>query len=186
MTITYETAIRDFKFWSYAEDRAAKLEEADWDVIEPILEEAYPEGIEGGRLNDIFWFDFDTIAQWLGYKDEEDFDRQRTPDYIDDDELASHIYDWWKAYVDQVRSADGEDDLVFICEEVFGEDMDDVVEEWPADFSNSSAYRCLTEKYDEDELMDYLFEDDRGSELLERFPTKEGFRDEIMAKNDAK
>lgn len=29
------------------------------------------------QINDLFWFEFDTICQWLGYKDEDDFLNKR-------------------------------------------------------------------------------------------------------------
>ena len=73
MKIYEEKAIRDFKFWSAAEDRAAKLTDEDWDTVESELESQYPDGIDDGKLNDLFWFEFDSIVQMLGYKDEEDF-----------------------------------------------------------------------------------------------------------------
>ena len=32
-----------------------------------MLEELYPEGMEEVEVNDFFWFEDDTIAEWLGY-----------------------------------------------------------------------------------------------------------------------
>lgn len=39
------------------------------------MESAAPEsGWTDDDINNFFWFDFDTIADWLGYKDGEHFD----------------------------------------------------------------------------------------------------------------
>lgn len=72
---------RQFQFWSSARKRADSLTSEDWDKIEPMLEDMFPDGVEDGKFNDFFWFEFDTIAQWLGYKDEEDMDMKRDPHY---------------------------------------------------------------------------------------------------------
>lgn len=79
MKLYRDIAPRDFDFWEGAKERAAMLTDEDWDKVEPILEDLYPEGTEDSTLNDLFWFDFDTIAEWLGYKDEEDMDMKRDP-----------------------------------------------------------------------------------------------------------
>lgn len=36
------------------------------------MEELYPDGMEEIEVNDFFWFAGDTIAQALGYEDEDD------------------------------------------------------------------------------------------------------------------
>ena len=74
MKIVSETSVRNFGFWSGGADRAKDIKcDSDWDIIESELESAYPEGMTDDELNDFFWFDFDTIAQWLGYKSEEHY-----------------------------------------------------------------------------------------------------------------
>lgn len=84
MKYTVEESLRNFKFWSGGKDRADNCSPEELDSIEEFLEEIEPsEGWTDGAINDMFWFDFDTLAQHLGYKDEEDFDRQHDPDYLD-------------------------------------------------------------------------------------------------------
>lgn len=71
MKIISETEIKNFEFWSGGRDRALEIKsDEDWKTIEYMLEELYPEGITDTQLNDIFWFDFDTLAEWLGYESE--------------------------------------------------------------------------------------------------------------------
>lgn len=77
MKIYREESLFNFDFWAGAKDRAEKLSLNDFEIIEEQLEELYPEGMSETEINDFFWFDFDTIAEWLGYDDEEDFDQQR-------------------------------------------------------------------------------------------------------------
>lgn len=72
MTIIKEERLENFEFWSGARYLADKLTCKEFDVIEELLEELYPDGMEETEVNDFFWFDGDTIAQALGYEDEDD------------------------------------------------------------------------------------------------------------------
>lgn len=67
MTITREDSLRNFEFWSGAVDTVKYLTEDELDEIEEILEELYPEGMDETEINDLFFFEDDTIARWLGY-----------------------------------------------------------------------------------------------------------------------
>jgi len=76
MKITTEQSISDFKFWSGAKDNAAELTFSQLNEVESILEDLYPEGIDETQLNDLFWFDFETVKDWLSITDEEDEDEE--------------------------------------------------------------------------------------------------------------
>lgn len=67
MTIIREESLRlrYFEFWSGAEVNASKLSYEQLDELEEILEELYPDGLSETQLNDLMWFDFDTICEWL-------------------------------------------------------------------------------------------------------------------------
>lgn len=67
MRIVTETSLRYFDFWSGAKDTAECLTLGQLDTIEAILEECYPEGMTDTQINDFFWFEKDTIAEWLGF-----------------------------------------------------------------------------------------------------------------------
>lgn len=72
----------DFDFWSGARDTVKYLTDDEveqifemLDEVEQIfemLEEIYPEGIDETTVNDFFWFEDETIAEWLGYDSFED------------------------------------------------------------------------------------------------------------------
>lgn len=53
--------------WSGARDTIKYLTDDEIDTILTILEDCYPDGMTDTQLNDFFWFEDDTIAEWLGY-----------------------------------------------------------------------------------------------------------------------
>lgn len=72
MKITTEQSIANFSFWSGAKANADELTLSQLNEVENILEDLYPDGIGETQLNDIFWFDFETIKEWLGITDEDE------------------------------------------------------------------------------------------------------------------
>lgn len=73
MKIYEEKNLAYFDFWSGAKDNAEKLTYEQFQTLEAILEDCYPDGMDATELNDLFWFDFETVCEWLGI-DEEDED----------------------------------------------------------------------------------------------------------------
>lgn len=72
----------EFDFWSGARDTVNYLTDEEVETIFSMLEEIYPEGISDTELNDFFWFEDDTIAEWLGYSDfEEIMNRRKEEDF---------------------------------------------------------------------------------------------------------
>ena len=66
MTYKVEAPHTEFKFWSGAKSTVKYLTSDELDTIEFILEledYVYTET----DINDFFWFETDTIAEWLGY-----------------------------------------------------------------------------------------------------------------------
>ena len=72
MKIYTENTLSNFEFWAGAKDTVKYLTAEELDTIEMLLEEAYPEGMSETAINDFFWFEDDTIAEWLGYNDFEE------------------------------------------------------------------------------------------------------------------
>ena len=72
MKIYMEKSLRNFEFWSGAKDRVKYLTLHELDVIEDIFEDICPDGMDETSINDFFWFEEDTIAEWLGYDDFDD------------------------------------------------------------------------------------------------------------------
>ena len=72
MKIYTEKSLNDFDFWSGAKDTVKYLTENELNYIESILEDSFPEGMSETEINDFFWFENDTIAEWLGYSSFDD------------------------------------------------------------------------------------------------------------------
>lgn len=74
-----EESLSNFQFWSGGKDRAKLLSAEQLDTVEQMLEEIEPaDGWSDTAINDFFWFDFDTICEWLGYADEEHLEKDIT------------------------------------------------------------------------------------------------------------
>lgn len=75
MTMTIEKKLRDFHFWGGAASNAAKLTPDELDTVEEVLEETLDwdrnEPYSTTEINDTFWFDFETVCEWLGLDYEE-------------------------------------------------------------------------------------------------------------------
>ena len=84
MEIYKEESLNDFKFWCGAKERAQVLTKSDFDTIEAVLEDLYPDGASETTINDLFWFEEDTIADWLGFDSWEDLERDHNDDEDED------------------------------------------------------------------------------------------------------
>ena len=59
--------LRDFKFWGGSAYNVATLTLAQLDELEDIIPDMYEsETLTDTQINDLFWFDFDLICEWLG------------------------------------------------------------------------------------------------------------------------
>ena len=84
MKIYSEQSLADIKFRSGEETTAQRIWEEQgsegFDQLEAILEDLYPDGIDETDLNDLLWFDADTVYEWLGIEDEEEEDEENDDD----------------------------------------------------------------------------------------------------------
>ena len=90
MKIYKEESLWNFDFWSGARDNASELDRNQMEQIESVLEDVYPDGMDATDLNDLFWFEFDTVLSWIGLKQlddgrivDEDYEED---EYEDEDE----------------------------------------------------------------------------------------------------
>lgn len=72
MKIYEEKNLCDFNFWSGAIYHANKMTSEQLTEVESVLEELYPEGMEATQINDLFWFDFETVCEWIGFNPDEE------------------------------------------------------------------------------------------------------------------
>lgn len=80
MKVYEEISLKDFEFWSGAIKTVKYLTDDEIDAIEENLNEINPDGMSETEVNDFFWFDDDTIAEWLGYPDFETLMEEREED----------------------------------------------------------------------------------------------------------
>ena len=66
MKIYTEQSLANFKFWSVAKENAEMLSVEQMEQVEAILEDCYPDGVDETTINDLFWFEFETVLDWLG------------------------------------------------------------------------------------------------------------------------
>lgn len=71
MKVYSEISLSRFEFWSGAKELAAQLTEEQFDMVEVMLEDNYPDGISETEINDLFWFEQDTIREWADMPCEE-------------------------------------------------------------------------------------------------------------------
>lgn len=78
MLITTEHTWLSFTFWGGAIYTVETLSSEEMDTVWHILEnDLYPDGAEATTINDFFWFDLDTIAEWLGYDSWEELEAEK-------------------------------------------------------------------------------------------------------------
>lgn len=71
MTITYELDLNRFQAWSGAKDTLERIQrEGKCEALENILDELYPDGMTETELNDLLWFEPETVYEWLGIRSE--------------------------------------------------------------------------------------------------------------------
>lgn len=118
MKIYSEINIADFKAWGGAINTLDRIIAEDkCDELESILEDLYPDGINETGLNDLLWFDDETVFRWLGIRTEseirselaeakeelEEFKQNYADDCEDEDMTVEEKIKLWKSnYEDDI------------------------------------------------------------------------------------
>ena len=121
MTITYELDLNSFEAWSGAKDTLDRIQrEGKCSLLEQILEDTYPDGMTETELNDLLWFDSESVYEWLGIRSEEQIEKEikeaeeelaevqsNLEDDLDDDELTTEeraeIIESYQADIDEIK-----------------------------------------------------------------------------------
>lgn len=121
MTITYELDLNSFQAWSGAKDTLDRIQrEGKCNLLEQILEDTYPDGMTETELNDLLWFDSESVYEWLGIRSEEQIKREikeaeeelaevqsNLEDDLDDDELTTEeraeIIESYQPDIDEIK-----------------------------------------------------------------------------------
>lgn len=76
MTITYELDLNRFEAWSGAKGTLERIQrEGKCGLLEQILDDIYPDGMTETELNDLLWFDSETVYEWLGIRSERQIEK---------------------------------------------------------------------------------------------------------------
>ena len=121
MTITYELDLNNFQAWSGAKDTLDRIQrEGKCSLLEQILEDTYPDGMTETELNDLLWFDSESVYEWLGIRSEEQIEKEikeaeeelaevqsNLEDDLDDDELTTEeraeIIESYQQDIDEIK-----------------------------------------------------------------------------------
>ena len=121
MTITYELDLERFEAWSGAKDTLDRIQrEGKCGLLEQILEDTYPDGMTETELNDLLWFDSESVYEWLGIRSEEQIEKEikeaeeelaevqsNLEDDLDDDELTTEeraeIIESYQPDIDEIK-----------------------------------------------------------------------------------
>lgn len=121
MTITYELDLNRFKAWSGAKETLERIQrEGKCEELENVLEELYPDGMTETELNDLLWFDSESVYEWLGIRSEEQIEKEikeaeeelaevqsNLEDDLDDDELTTEeraeIIESYQPDIDEIK-----------------------------------------------------------------------------------
>lgn len=121
MTITYELDLDSFKAWSGAVDTLDRVRrEGKCAELEAILKDTYPDGMTETELNDLLWFDSESVYEWLGMRSEtqiraeikdaeselEDLQNNLADDLDDEDlttEERAEIIDSYQSDIDEIK-----------------------------------------------------------------------------------
>lgn len=77
MTITYELDLNNFEAWSGAKGTLERIQrEGKCAELENVLEELYPDGMTETELNDLLWFDSESVYEWLGIRSEGQIEKE--------------------------------------------------------------------------------------------------------------
>ena len=77
MTITYELDLNRFEAWSGAKETLERIQrEGKCAELENVLEELYPDGMTETELNDLLWFESESVYEWLGIRSESQIEKE--------------------------------------------------------------------------------------------------------------
>jgi len=82
-----EKDLADFEAWSGGKVTLNELTQSECELVEQFMEESAGEdGLSETEINDILWFERDTIAEWLGYENWDDLERKHRGEEDDEEE----------------------------------------------------------------------------------------------------
>lgn len=125
MIVYDDISLTEFRGWAGGADNLGSLSNQQINTVENIIDELYPNGISKTALNDLFWFDFDTVCEWLGIRPKDELE----------DEIAEKQAEL--------------DDLMAQFEDAFAEDSEDMTKDEFFDYYYSDEVDDIKEEIEE-------------------------------------
>lgn len=77
--------------WSGAKETCQRIQDAGkWEMLEAVLDDIYPDGMTETELNDILWFEAETVFEWLGISDDDEEETGETEEPAEMTDPANH------------------------------------------------------------------------------------------------
>lgn len=118
MTIKSDISLENFGAWSGGRSTLDRItKEGKCGELESMLEDLYPDGMTDTQLNDLLWFDSDTVFGWLGIrtydqiKEELEEKKAELEDLQSDYEFDTSDEDMSEEEKQEIYHADYEDDM---------------------------------------------------------------------------
>lgn len=107
----------DFQPWSGAVEVWKTIEDAGkLDELESVLEDAYPDGMTNTQLNDLLWFDSETVLEWLDMKEPDPWELDRTPE--EEGKTLLEVPEAWLPYLINGDAGDMTEEELAACKEL--------------------------------------------------------------------
>ena len=91
-----ETSLENFEAWSGGRDTLEVLiEKGLCDTVEAFLEEVLGEDISDTAINDVLWFERDTIADWCGFSSWESLENGEEEEETAEEEPEENNFSRW-------------------------------------------------------------------------------------------
>ena len=91
-----ETSLENFEAWSGGRDTLGVLiEKGLCDTVEAFLEEVLGEDISDTAINDVLWFERDTIADWCGFSSWEALENGEEEEEETEEEAEENNFSRW-------------------------------------------------------------------------------------------
>lgn len=118
MTIKSDISLENFGAWSGGRSTLDRItKEGKCGELESMLEDLYPDGMTDTQLNDLLWFDSDTVFGWLGIrtydqiKEELEEKKAELEDLQSDYEFDTSDEDMSEEEKQEIYHADYKDDM---------------------------------------------------------------------------
>jgi len=105
MKITYELDLETFEAWSGAVDTLDRVRNAGKCAqLEAVLEDLYPDGMTETGLNDLLWFEPESVYEWVGIRSEKVIRAELEEKQYELEELKESYEEEVEEQIDEINS----------------------------------------------------------------------------------